>query len=192
MDESRTPRLTFKVTLPGGQRRLREAALYVMGKCADAEAFGLTKLNKILWRADFRAYAARRVPVTGRQYQRLAQGPAPVEMLPVLQDMQRDGEMRIEKRPVGPFEEQRPIALVEPSLRYFSADDLAYLDAAIEGYWNHSGRDVSRDSHGVAWETRANGDPMPYDLALLSDDVLDAWEIDHFSRLAQERGWRSA
>jgi len=27
------------------------------------------------------------VPVTGRQYQRLAQGPAPVEMLPVLQEL---------------------------------------------------------------------------------------------------------
>lgn len=192
MDGNQIPRLTFRVNLPGGQQRLREASLYVMSKCEGAEAFGLTKLNKILWRADFRAYAARRVPVTGRQYQRLAQGPAPVEMLPVLHDMQRDREMRIEKRQVGPFEEHRPIALVAPSLRFFSADDIAYLDASIEDYWHHSGRGVSRDSHGIAWETRTNGDPMAYDLALLSDDSLDAWEIDRFSRLAQERGWHSA
>ena len=191
MDESRPPKLTFKVELPGGQSRLREAALYVMSKCAEADAFGLTKLNKILWRADFRAYAARRVPVTGRQYQRLQQGPAPVEMYPILQEMQRDGDMKIERRPVGHLEEQRPIALVSPSLRYFSADDLAYLDAAIEDYWSHTGRGVSRDSHGVAWKTRSDGDPMPYDLALLSDDVLDAWQIDHFSKLARERDWRS-
>jgi hypothetical protein len=87
MYESRPPHLTFQVKLPGGQSRLREAALYVMTRCANAEAFGLVKLNKILWRADFKAYAARRVPVTGRQYQRLAQGPAPVEMLPVLQEL---------------------------------------------------------------------------------------------------------
>lgn len=192
MDESQTPRLTFRVNLPGGQRRLHEASLYIMSKCSNAEWFGLTKLNKILWRADFRAYATRRVPVTGRQYQRLPQGPAPYEMLPVLQDMQRDGEMRIEKRPVGSFEEHRPIALVPASLRFFSADDLAYLDAAIDDYWHHTGRGVSKDSHGIAWETRANGDPMPYDLALLADDTLDAWEADRFSRLARERGWRSA
>ncbi len=191
MDEIRPPNLTFKVNLPGGQQRLKEAALYVMSKCADAEAFGLTKLNKVLWRADFRAYAARRVPVTGRQYQRLAQGPAPVEMLPVLQEMQRDGELQIEKRAVGNFEEQRPRALVAPSMRYFSADDVSFLDAAITDYWHHTGRGVSRDSHGVAWETRSNGDPMPYDLALLSDDVLDAWQIDRFSQLARERGWQS-
>lgn len=191
MLESRPPHLTFKVNLPGGQSRLREASLYIMTRCVEAEAFGLVKLNKILWRADFKAYAARRVPVTGRQYQRLPQGPAPVEMYPVLQDMQRDRDIRIDKRPVGSFEEQRPIAQVTPSMRYFSADDVAYLDGAIEAYWDFSGRDVSRDSHGVAWETRANGDPMPYDLALLSDDKLSDWEISFFGNLGRERGWQS-
>lgn len=191
MNEASVPRLTFKVNLPGGQSRLKEAALYVMSRCVDAEAFGLVKLNKILWRADFRAYAARGVPVTGRQYQRLAQGPAPVEMLPVLHDMQRDGHIRIERRPVGNFEEQRPISLVEPSLRYFSADDISYLDGSIEGYWGHTGRSASQDSHGVAWETRSNGDPMPYELAILSDEKLNAWEVAYFTKLAQERGWRS-
>lgn len=191
MDESRPPRLTYKVVLPGGQNRLREAALYVMKRCAEADSFGLTKLNKILWRADFRSFAARQMPVTGRQYQRLPQGPAPVEMLPVLQDMQRDGVAVIERRPVGDFEERRPIALVEPSMRFFSADDVAYLDKAIEDYWSFTGRDVSKDSHGVAWETRGNGDPMPYDLALLSDDKLTRAEEDRFCRLAIERGWQS-
>ena len=191
MQANRLPHLTFKVNLPGGQSRLREAALYVMGKCAEADAFGLTKLNKILWRADFRAYAARRVPVTGRQYQRLPQGPVPFEMYPVLQDMQRDGDIRIDIRPVGSFKEMRPVALVQPSMRYFSADDVAYLDASIEGYWDHSARGVSRDSHGVAWETRENGDPMPYDLALLSDEKMAAWEVEQFTRLAEARGWQS-
>lgn len=191
MDETRPSRLTFKVTLPGGQSRLREAALYVMQRCADAEAFGLTKLNKILWKADFRAYATRRVPITGRQYQRLSQGPAPVEMYPVLQEMQRNGDIRIERRPVGSFEEQRPSALVEPSLRYFSADDLSYLDAAIEAYWHHTGRGVSRDSHGVAWRTRANGDPMPYDLALLSDEKMSEDEVERFVEIGKSRHWKT-
>lgn len=191
MDESATPRLTYKVRLPGGQSRLREAALYIMKACKDAEAFGLTKLNKILWRADFRAFAARGVPVTGRQYQRLPQGPAPVEMWPLLQEMQSEGVLKIEKRPVGPYEESRPLALVEPSLRYFSADDIAYLDRAIVDYWDMTGREVSKDSHGVAWETRGNGDPMAYELALLSDDPLSTSETDKFGRLAVEHGWRS-
>lgn len=191
MDLSIAPHLTYKVDLPGGQTRLREAALYVMDACQGADAFGLTKLNKMLWKADFEAYAARRVPVTGRQYQRLPQGPAPVEMLPVLQDLQKDGFVQIEKRKVGNFFESRPIPLAKPSLRYFSQDDISFVDRAITFYWDLTGRGVSRDSHGVAWSTRENGDLMPYDLALLSDDPLSESEIDRFSRLGQERGWRS-
>jgi hypothetical protein len=61
MQESQIPRLTYRVELPGGQVRLREAALYVMKKCENLHFFGLTKLNKILWKADFSAFAARRV-----------------------------------------------------------------------------------------------------------------------------------
>ncbi|WP_120716673.1 Panacea domain-containing protein [Tsuneonella amylolytica] len=191
MDESRAPRLTYKVHLPGGQSRLREAALYVMQKCKGAEFFGLTKLNKILWKADFTAFASRRVPVTGRQYQRLQQGPAPVEMLPVLNDLERDGYIKIARRLQGHLEEKRPVALVEPALRFFSADDLSYLDAAIEQYWSYSGRGVSADSHGVAWETRENGDPMPYELSLLSDEKLSAADSLVFLDIGRKRGWRT-
>lgn len=191
MDQSNLPRLTYKVDLPGGQSRLREAALYVMEKCSTLEWFGLTKLNKILWRADFEAYAARRMPVTGRMYQRLAQGPAPIEMLPILDEMQGGGLMKIDKIPVGRFQEKRPVALASPSLRYFSADDLAYLDQSIEFYSAHTGRGASKQSHGVAWNTRHNGDPMPYELSLLSDDELSGNDQSKFSAMGQEQGWHS-
>lgn len=191
MDQSNLPRLTYKVHLAGGQDRLREAALYVMEKCKDQDWFGLTKLNKILWRADFEAYAARRSPVTGRMYQRLAQGPAPVEMLPILDEMLSGGLMRIDIIPLGRFEEKRPVALASASLRYFSKDDLAYLDQAIEFYCTYTGRDVSEHSHGVAWKTRRDGDPMPYELALLSDDELSSDEQNKFAKLGLEHGWHS-
>ncbi len=185
------PNLTYKVDLPGGQSRLREAAIYVMRKCESAASFGLTKLNKTLWRADFEAYAQRRVPVTGRLYQRLAQGPAPVEMPIVLQDLLRDGLVAIESRQVYQFTEKRPIAKVEPSMRYFSPDDLKYLDEAIRFYWDRSGRGASKQSHGVAWETRADGEPMPYNLAILSDAKLTPEQGRRFAAIGAERGWRS-
>lgn len=191
MEQSRIPHLTYKVELPGGQLRLREAALYVMRECENLPYFGLTKLNKILWRADFRAFADRRVPVTGRLYQRLKQGPAPVEMRPLLDEMLRDDLIKIDPRPKGSFTEQRPIALVVPSLRYFSPDDLSYLDGSIMWFREHTGRGASKDSHGVAWETRKDGDTMPYDLALLSDDKLSDRERAKFLDLGRERHWHS-
>jgi hypothetical protein len=34
-----------------------------------------------------------------------------------------------------------------------------------------TGMEASDESHGTAWKTRFNGDPMPYEAALLSNQV---------------------
>ncbi len=164
-------RLTYRVELPGGQVRLRELILYVSFRCQDAPRFGKTKLHKIIWRADFTAFAARGVPVTGRPYQRLSFGPAPVEMAPLLEEMIQDGLLRYDNVDFGDgIVEKRPIAIAAPSMRFFSEDDIEFVIQAILYYWDKTGKGASDDSHGVAWSTRENGDPMPYELAYLSDE----------------------
>lgn len=163
-------KLTFKVDLPGGENRLREMALYVCEKCASAERFGKVKLNKILWRADFTAFAERSVPVTGRSYQRLAAGPAPVEMPPLLAVMEGEGLIEIEQRDLaGGYVEYRINALQPANLRNFSADDISFVDGAIKYYWSKSATAASELSHSVAWKTRAFLDPLPYESVFLDD-----------------------
>ncbi|HEY0330463.1 MAG TPA: Panacea domain-containing protein [Rhodopseudomonas sp.] len=177
--------------MPGGQRRLREAILYVAQACAEAPFFGLVKLNKILWRADFDSFAQRGQPVTGRQYQRRKFGPAPVEMMPVLNELQSDGLLQIQKIPQGGYEEQRPVALGAPILGMFSGQDIEFLDRAIAFYWSKTGKETSDHSHGVAWRTREDGEAMPYELAYLSDEPVGSAQSARLLQLAAERGWRS-
>ena len=160
---------TYKYHLAGGQSRLREAILYVCKKCESDQYFGLTKLNKILWSADFNSFAERGQPVTGRTYQRLEFGPAPVEMLPVLTEMQNTEKLKIE---ITTIQEKRPIALVEPMLRDFSPSDIDHLERAIAVFWGATGKETSDRSHGVAWMTRKDGDQMPYELAYFSDEAV--------------------
>lgn len=188
---SGTDRLTYKVHLPGGQGRLKEAALYVMQRYAAADAFGLVKLNKTLWKADFDAFAERGHPVTGRQYQRLQQGPVPFEIVPVVNEMIRDRLVELHISKVFDYDERRPVALAEPNLKNFSPADIAYLDRSVKFYWDKTGREASDLSHGVAWKTRENGDPMPYDLAYLSDEPLPSWHRDRLLALGAKHGWRS-
>lgn len=152
--------------------------LYVSMRCDSARRFGLIKLNKTIWKADFDAYAAREMPVTGRAYQRLELGPAPKEMRPLLDEMVRFGEIEIREVPFASGKvEQRPLARVNPDLSRFSRDDLRFVDAAIKYYWDKTGTETSDDSHGIAWQTRNNGDPMPYELSRLSDEKLNRREI---------------
>ncbi|WP_419826699.1 Panacea domain-containing protein [Sphingomonas sp.] len=191
MDFERLPRLTYKVNLPGGQGRLRDAILYVADKYRDAERFGLVKLNKTIWKADFDAFRERQQPVTGRQYKRQKDGPVPYEMRPLLNDMLYDEDIEIERRPIAGLVEQRVIPKVALPYRNFSPADLAFLDRAIRFYWDFTGTEASDHSHGVAWSTRENGDDMPYELSYLSDDKLDSWEERYFGRLAAENNWHT-
>jgi hypothetical protein len=171
--QTHPPKLTVSVNLPGRQDRLRQMILYVTSKCAEAERMGLTKLNKILWKADFDAFAARHLPVTGRPYQRLSLGPAPKEMSPLLRDMIRDGLIEIVETDFGEdVVEKRPVARARPNLSNFTKADLAYVDAAIAYYWDKTGVETSDDSHGIAWASRENGVPMYYELSYLSDDEI--------------------
>lgn len=190
-------RLTYEVNLAGQQARLREAILYVCKAGAGMDRFGLIKLNKIIWRSDFTAFLERGVPVTGRPYQRLEFGPAPVEMPVLLAEMQQRENLKIERIVLGTkpdgrdVVEKRPIALREPSTRWFSPDDMKYIDRAIDHYRLMSGMEASDDSHGPAWKTREDLDPMPYEAAYLSDREVGSDQLARAMSMAIERGWKS-
>jgi Protein of unknown function (DUF4065) len=184
--------LTQTFNLPGGQERMRAAILYIAERCADMPRFGVTKLNKIIWTADFDAYAERLVPVTGRAYQREAQGPIAVDMKPLLREMERDDLItyKITTFPSGKSE-RRPVAKVKADMSQFTDDDVKYINAAIEKQKNNTARQASIKSHGVAWETRANGDPMYYELAFLSDAELQGKQRDNLIARAARLGLKS-
>lgn len=190
-------KLTYRVELPGGQERLRELILYVSARSVGMEKFGSIKLNKIIWKADFSAFLERALPVTGRAYQRLRWGPAPIEMQPLLAEMAQDELIRFDLTNFGQDSdgrdiiEKRVVALVEPSLRWFSPNDLSFVDAAIEYYRSMSGTETSDDSHGVSWGSRADGDPIPYEAVYLSDKKLGSAQLARIVERAQEQGWRS-
>jgi hypothetical protein len=192
MAGKRHQRLTYKLNLPGGQSRLREMILYVADRCKEAPRFGKVKLNKILWRADFSAFAERGQPVTGRPYQRLKNGPAPVEMPPVLAEMLQDELAAIKEVSLSDsLIEERVVPLRPARLHFFSPDDIRFVDEAINYYWDHSAREASDDSHGIAWRTRDDLEPMPYELAYLSDEELPPRTFERLIRRAEERGLKS-
>jgi hypothetical protein len=191
-EKYRPKRLTYSKTLPGGAReRLRELILYVSEKCEPSKRFGMIKLNKIIWRADFTAFQARRVPITGAEYHKLALGPAPIEMKPVLEEMRDRHEIEINDVDVNSKSEKRVIPVLPTHANYFSADDLKFVDEAIAYYWDKTGTEASDDSHGVAWKTRAEKVRIPYEAVFLNDDPLSKKAKQKFARMAQEKRWSS-
>src|ERR1700733_10925348 len=77
------------------ERRFAELMLYVSEKCASDPKFGATKLNKILFYADFLAYAELGNSITGFEYQKLPHGPAPRRILTVRRRLEQEGALEV-------------------------------------------------------------------------------------------------
>src|SRR5260370_30496952 len=157
-----TRRLTYEVDRRGGPIRRREMVFYVSARAMNMPRWGKTKLNKILWDADFSAYRERNLPVTGRPYQKLPAGPGPVEMPVILAQMEQDGTIEIEPITVGSHVEQRIDPKTTPPLHFFNDDDLTTTDKAIAHFWEMTAGESRDESHGVAWQTRPKLDPFPF------------------------------
>lgn len=182
--------LTYTMELPGGAlKRLEEAIIYVCSVCEADTAFGLTRLNKILFEADFRAFHIRGKPITGARYQRIQNGPAPKAMKPRLDALTETHDLKIRTANFLGRTQQRPIALRDPDLSFFTADDIALLDEVIRESWGKTGAEVSHASHRIEWWTRANGDDIPYEASWLSNAPVSDAEAARTQELAASHGW---
>ena len=179
--------------LPGGQARVREAVLYVSWECRNATRFGQTKLHKILWRADFKSFAERGIPVTGRRYQRLKQGPCLQEMLPLQKTLIEKGAIALHRVDLGGgFMEERVVPAGRPEPEHLSERDLYFLDEAVLHYWDKTARETSDEAHGVAWSTHGDKQVLPYELALLSDEPPSDDQTRRLEILGHLRRWQTA
>ncbi len=111
-------------------------------------------------------------------------------MLPIHKEMLRSGSIEITTRDFGDNKvERRTIAVDQAHLRYFNETDMAFVDESIKHYWAKTGTETSDESHGVAWSSRNDKDPMPYESAYLSDEELGWPQKLRLSELMYERGW---
>src|SRR3954469_19633300 len=78
------------------RRKFKELMLYFSQRgLDDGLVIGSTKLNKLLFFADFRAFSEIGQPITGARYQKLEWGPAARELLPIRDELLKDGEAEL-------------------------------------------------------------------------------------------------
>ena len=181
--------LSFWIDVPRGQQKFRELIIYIAERCQDAEFFGATKLNKILYRADFEAFRRFGRPITGAPYFRLPKGPAPKALKPVRRDLKAEGAIEIEYRPVGNLVQARVVPLRAPYRDLFSAGELALVDEIIKDLWDQTAEEVSDASHDIIWRGRQDQEDIPYEAVYLSNDPLTEEDIRRSKELAKELGW---
>lgn len=155
------------------QRKFAELVLYIAGKSEVDPRFSTVKLNKILYYADFNAYRRLGHSITGAEYRKLNEGPSPREMLSTRKIMLDSQSIKIEFRQYFNGVHQRIIALNEPDISVFSADELGIVDETISVLWSMSARQASDLSHTeIGCKVARPGEAIPYQTAWLSSDPI--------------------
>lgn len=182
-------KLTYAAPDRNPDERLRQMILYIADQCVDDPTFGATKLNKILYFADFWSFRDYHESITGCAYMRLDEGPVPVRLLPVREKMLQAGEIAIARRKVYNLERQPVVALREASLDCFKARDIAMEHTVIQWLWGVSAHEASDRSHGRVWKMMQNKERVPYESIFISDEPLTAYDIARSKELALKYGW---
>lgn len=187
---TRGKKLSFYVPVERSTQRFRELIVYISKKCEGDEYFGAVKLNKILYYSDFRAYERFGVPITGKSYFRLKNGPAPKALRPIRDALEAEGAIRVERRPLhNGYEQHRTVALREPFMEHFTADEVQVVDEVINELAGQNAKEVSDASHDVRWRVLQNKDGIPYEFAFLSNEPVSESDRKRTHELIDQHGW---
>jgi hypothetical protein len=181
------PTVSFPERHP--DKRLGELMLYVAKKSQFDPNFGGTKLNKILFYADFVAYGRSGKPVTGTEYIKQEFGPTPKRLVPVRKQLEAKKEAAVQRVDFLGMEQQRLVALRDPDLSLFSGEEIALVDQVIEYLRGKSAKEVSALSHNRAWRVAKMGESIPYEAAFISDENPNEADVERGRELVEHHGW---
>lgn len=152
----------------GADKKLRELILHISLQSEGDCAYEALKLARLLFFADFLAYLRLGESITGAEYERAAFGPAPRGVAAILEDMERRGEIATRWCESSGLSVQRPLALRNPHLGGFSAEEIALADELTRRYWAMSATRMSEAFHEFAgWQWAEPGEVIPYEVALV-------------------------
>ena len=174
--------------------KLRELILYIADRCQEHPKFGAVKLNKILFFADFIAYARRGNSITGETYFKLRNGPAPKRLLRVVAELKASRDVREEQRPYAIGVQKRLIALRKANLALFDRFEISLVDEVIEALKDKDAEEVSGLSHRfIGYNLVGDREEIPYESVFARDPDDIVVTEDHrrrAERIAKEHGLR--
>jgi uncharacterized phage-associated protein len=155
------------------EAKFTEMLLYVADKLGDDRAGGATKLNKILYFAEFAHVRRHGRPISGADYFRLDQGPAPRRLKPVRQRLLDAGEAVLVEEDVLGYSLQRLVPRRHPDLTVLTPLEIQTIDDVLGDLANLTAKQVSDLSHeDPAWRHTEDMQTIPYELALVAKEQV--------------------
>ncbi len=156
--------------MPKQEDRFRELILYLAAKSEGDRHFGSTKLNKLLFFCDFRAYRFFGNSISGQAYQKLQYGPCPRGIVPVIEKMVAEGECVVHERDHMGYPQKRLLASRDPDLSVFTPAEVDLINQVVEDLWWADAKTVSELSHEfIGWRAAEIHEEIPYETVFVDE-----------------------
>ena len=175
------------------RNKFKELILLIARECEDHTYFGATKLNKILFFCDFRAFSELGRSITGAEYIALEHGPVPRQIVPVRNEMTKTGDISMENR----GNQQRIFAKRNTRWDFFSPAEQFVIHEVIRELEDEDAESVSELSHRfLGWQAAraeqkltGRSPVIPYQSVFVSNRRPTDFEISEVAAIAKEHGW---
>jgi Protein of unknown function (DUF4065) len=177
---------TMKTTYD--EAKFTELLLFVALRLQGDRNGGATKLNKVLFFADFAHVRRTGMPITGAEYQKLEHGPAARRLVPVRDGLIARGDAVLDQEEFLGYRQHRVLPRRPADLSLFTAEELVTINKVLDDLQGLNARQVSDLSHEEAgWRLVDFGDTIPYEAALVGARQLSTPTSQRLQRETAER-----
>lgn len=157
------------MTTAYNEAKFIEMVLYVADRLRGDRTGGATKLNKVLYFADFAHVRRTGQPISGAEYQKLPHGPAPRRLKPIRQWLVANDEAELVSEDFLGYKQQRLVPRRQADTSVFSKDELTTIDKVLDDLAGMTAKEVSDLSHEEpAWSLFNEGETIPFHTALIA------------------------
>lgn len=170
------------------ERKFTELVMYVASRLRCDHSGAATKLNKVLFFADFAHVRRTGAPITGAEYQKLEHGPAARRLRPVRDRLIEKGDAELVDEEFLGYRQHRLVPHRGADLTVFSDDELGTIDRVLADLDGLSARQVSDLSHEEAgWRLVDFSETIPYEAALVGGRQVSTPTSQRLEREAAQR-----
>ena len=148
--------------------KFAELLLHVAARLQGDRAGGATKLNKVLFFVEFTHLRRHHQVVSGCQFQKLAHGPAPHQLLPVRRRLVDSGAAELIEEDFLGRPQHRLIPKRAADLTWFTDEEMQTVEDVLAQLEGMTGTQVSELSHQEpGWRLTEIGETIPCSTAFL-------------------------
>lgn len=156
------------------EAKFTELLLLVADALRSDRAGGATKLNKIVFFAEFTHLRRHHAVITGCEFLKLPQGPAPRQLLPVRRRLVERGDAELLHEDFLGRLQDRLVPLRSVDRTVFTALELATIDDVFAQLNGLTGTQVSELSHEEpGWRLTEMGETIPFATAFLDMEQVE-------------------